>query len=605
MVGSSSHAQLVVAAVAAFASLVSVGCEPDDRLVPFGLAPREDDTPREPAPDEPSTFEPRATGDRPRGERSADVAGARLSLPELEIGSLLELDVDGDRDLDAIVVARSDTAASLQLATRDGDELGVDTLATVALPEGCTAGAARIEQPEERTVLARLAHACPHGPSETIWALEVARRPRLRETIRVLPPAEGGAPVTITTAVRDLDGDARSDLEALVSVAGGAPVPLAWLDRPGGFGLTRAEPAATLRRLLDEAEARLAASPDEAESKALEALADYDALCAERPGAAPARPERAQPRIAIGGSAGIQCELDDLPVRANAVAIAARVRNGELLAALELEARARSWPGFEAAARSLVAPAWAAAATPDGLTARSVLTTEPLGGRAEMLASLFFADERAVVVRGRTTRRVTLDDPPAVEPALDPGPPIRDATGTLAVLDVQDRCGESVATIVRAASATHPFEGAPPLSRPVIASELRAGVACEGFVPTAPPFGFVVLGYAPQGLVAARLAEVRVVPLTVSAQPAGDPQTLPSGTPLPAPVQGGLVTRDGSVYVLPSPYGLLRFERATGGVMLLRPREWTGDAAVHAAAIAPSGRRAAVHRGDAVWVLDF
>ncbi len=588
-----------LAASLVLASILLAACDSDDRRVTFGLGPRVESggTTQEA---EPSTFEPRASGDLPRGERRKVVAGAQLASrpdPDLELGSVLDVDFDGDRDVDALVVLRSDSSAELAVASRDGQGFSLETLARVPMPEGCTAGAARIELPEPRAALARLAHACAHGTSETIWALELGRRPRVRETIRLLPPAEGDAPLSVTTKVRDIDGDGRQDLEALVGVAGFAPLPLAWLDRPGGFGLNRDEPAASLRRIIGEAEAKVASAPEEAKAKAEEALALHRALCRE--GGAP--------RIALGDAAGVQCDLGPLPLRAEAIVVATLVRKGELLAALDAEGKIRGRPGFREVSTALLAPAWAAAPAPEGLVGRSVLSAEPLGGRAEALASLFFANDRALIVRGPLTRRVSLEGAPRVEVVLDPGPPIRDAQGALAVLDVRRRCGSTTATIVHASAATHPVDAVTPVAEPVIAAEPPPpGTRCQGgFEPAEPPYDFTVLGFAPQGLVAARLGAVRVVPLTVAAQPAGEPQQLGATTPLPAPIHGALVTPDGAVYVLPSSHGLVRIERATGGVMLLRAPEWTQPAPILAGAIAPNGRRAAVLRGGAVWVLDF
>ncbi|MBC7171152.1 MAG: hypothetical protein H5U40_01930, partial [Polyangiaceae bacterium] len=247
-------------------------CGEDDRTVPFGLE-RGADTPSATPPREPARFEPRVSGDLPRGERRRVVSGAELSTTELELGSILELDIDADDDTDALVVLRSDTVAELALASREGQRLTLSSLSRVTIPEGCTAAAGRIEQPAARSAVARLSHVCENGPSETIWALELARRPRVRETIRALPPAEGDSPLALTTAVRDIDGDGREDFEARVALGAAAPIALAWLDRPGGFGLNREEPSASLRRMMTEAEALLASAPDQGLAKASEALA--------------------------------------------------------------------------------------------------------------------------------------------------------------------------------------------------------------------------------------------------------------------------------------------------------------------------------------------
>src|SRR5690606_31342694 len=149
-----------------------------------------------------------------------------------EVGAVLDLDHDQDGDRDALVALRSPTAAALALATREGGSYRLSELAAVSLPEGCTAGPARIAQTSEGSALARVEHSCEYGTTVTAWALELGPSPRLRETVRALPPAQGDPPLGVELSARDLDEDGRVDLVAALRVAEGEPIELRWLDRP-------------------------------------------------------------------------------------------------------------------------------------------------------------------------------------------------------------------------------------------------------------------------------------------------------------------------------------------------------------------------------------
>jgi hypothetical protein len=84
--------------------------------------------------------------------------------------------------------------------------------------------------------------------------------------------------------------------------------------------------------------------------------------------------------------------------------------------------------------------------------------------------------------------------------------------------------------------------------------------------------GYRVVGWAPQGVVAVRGGETRVVPLTVDGRPAGEPQRLDDGDPTPAPILGGAATADGSAYALATDHGIAVHRRGSPPeTRLLRP----------------------------------
>ncbi|MCU0672831.1 MAG: hypothetical protein MUE69_08580, partial [Myxococcota bacterium] len=109
------------------------------------------------------------------------------------------------------------------------------------------------------------------------------------------------------------------------------------------------------------------------------------------------------------------------------------------------------------------------------------------------------------------------------------------------------------------------------------------------------------LGWAPQGILVARLGERRVLPITTEGLAAGAPVALEADAPWPAPALGARITPDGSTWILERREGVLhvRDERAS----LWRPRGWSEGEAPSAAAISPDGRDVAVLRGDAIWIL--
>ncbi|HBQ15160.1 MAG TPA: hypothetical protein DEF51_29905 [Myxococcales bacterium] len=115
-----------------------------------------------------------------------------------------------------------------------------------------------------------------------------------------------------------------------------------------------------------------------------------------------------------------------------------------------------------------------------------------------------------------------------------------------------------------------------------------------------------MLGWAPQGVVAARGADLRVAPLTISAEPAGAPESLGPGTPPPAPLPPGAITSDGRYLVELRGLGvLLHRTGGRGAPTLLWPEGWAErEGAPSDPAVSPSGRRIAVLRGGRVLLLE-
>jgi len=120
-------------------------------------------------------------------------------------------------------------------------------------------------------------------------------------------------------------------------------------------------------------------------------------------------------------------------------------------------------------------------------------------------------------------------------------------------------------------------------------------------------FEWAVLGWAPQGLVAASGDLLRVVPLDAFAKPAGAPIDLSIGSPLPAPIRGARITPDGSRYVIPHAEGVvIRDWRKGGSGRWLRPENWDAvPGAIRSIALSPNGRQIALQKGSEIRLLSW
>jgi hypothetical protein len=116
-----------------------------------------------------------------------------------------------------------------------------------------------------------------------------------------------------------------------------------------------------------------------------------------------------------------------------------------------------------------------------------------------------------------------------------------------------------------------------------------------------------VLGWAPQGLVAASGDLIRVVPLDAFAKPAGAPIDLSISSPLPAPIRGARITPDGSRYVIPHAEGVvIRDWRKGGSGLWLRPEDWdTVPGEIQSIALSPNGRQIALQKGSEIRLLSW
>jgi hypothetical protein len=505
----------------------------------------------------------------------------------LEVGyalAALELDLDGSEPSDALVVSADPQEVRLQAAYPRGLDVTARTVDSFLVPSHCVEPSAEIRQLSASLAGVRVDHTCETGKRTNFWLVTIEAQPRVRERITVLPPNDRSkAPIEIELRVEDRDADGYDDVVANVRI-GETDVPLAWLNRPGGFARDASQPEATLKELADSAWDSLDSDLRRAKQRALAVVGAFVALCRES-GAA---------RIGLSGTHGLQCQQSPATARAVSVAMTAAIRRGSFVRALELQ---RWWEGTATQPtpeeRELVRAAWRKAKAGTTATWRSI-------GREASPASLYFRDADTLIVDGRTPRAIQLSTGSESRlPEADIMPAVRDPDGRFAVRSVRMTCAGFEAEV-------GPIRGKQTHRVPI---ERRASNApCKTPIDRAASvFEWAVLGWAPQGLVVASGDLLRVVPLNAFAKPAGSPIDLRTGSPLPAPIRGARITADGSRYVIPHPEGIVVRDWRRGGAGLwLRPADWNAvPGELRSIAISPDGRHVAVQKGSEIRLLTW
>lgn len=468
-----------------------------------------------------------------------------------ELRALLPLDLDDDGDRDALAVGIEQRQLSVQLAHRDEGSFRVRRVGELALEEGCTVEDAGIETVSPEHAFARASISCPDGEAwKAWWVVTLGASPRLHETISLR--GEG----TVTLALEDHDDDGHPDLRADVDLGSG-PLSLWWFDRPSGLARESGEPAASLEAMSQNDEERARAT------------ALIDALCAD-----------AAPRFRLGRSHwGLDCP-DALTRRARD-ARALGLLDGDLRAAVA----ALPAPPLDEALRS----ALEAKAT-RAIAHRITRWDEPatLATRHVMLA---FSGNDLIVrgVEAQLYRAAALSPPTDVVPADAHPAPVSDPQHAFFVQSVNRDCNglelrllphaQLRASAFVAPRSVRAFEA--PLEDCTSADEWRA------------------LGWAPQGVVVASLESRRTLPLSLEALPLGEAVELADDALPPAPLNGGRITPDGSVWIWETPHGVLRMGERTE---LWRTAEWS-TAHVTAAAISDDGAAIAILQSGTVSVL--
>lgn len=553
------------------------------KQVPFGLA--DAGVPDAAAPDDVEESPDLPVGEA-FGPDQAEVpmGDAALVLDSGYALGALRVDLDGAEPVDAIVVSSDTREVRVQAAFARG--LGVTSVAVDAfrVPEDCITPKSALEQLSPSLAAVRVDHECKDGRRTNVWVLTIEAQPRVRERITVLPPnPRSDVPIDIALSVQDRDADGYDDVVAEVRV-GQVDVPLTWLNRPGGFARDTSQPEATFRLLADDAWAFLDSDPKSSETRALDVLAAFVALCRES-GAA---------RIGLMGAQGIQCQQSNAAARAVAVAAVSAIRRGLFVRALEIQ---RWWNSGTmqppAEERALVRDAWSKAKASRPATWRVV-------DAQSATASLQFTNEDTLVIDGLSPKSVALGTGAKTRLSGSQVPPaIRSPDGRFAVRGVRVTC------------AGFEAEVGPVLGKGThrVSIERRPGtIPCQTPIDRpASVFEWAVIGWAPQGLVCAAGDRLRVVPVNQLAKPAGQPIDLRPSSPLPAPIAGARVTPSGSRYVIPHDEGVVvRQWGRGGGGLWLRPADWAAvPGTLRSVAISPSGTRIAVQKGNEIRLLTW
>ncbi|MCZ7686418.1 MAG: hypothetical protein M5U28_49745 [Sandaracinaceae bacterium] len=594
------------------AALVASGCGScEGEQVPFGLdAGRGAAVDHEPQGGEPSRARP-TQRTFPDGTRRVDVEGAALEV-DGSIRALYADDLDRDGDRDALVlVAGADGSLRLLFAQRDASAFAAPRLLDDAPPaEGCAIEEPSLEPLGAGWLLVRASVACAATPAASrheLWVVGLDRAPRALEHLAVLD-AEGRAEgeVELALAAADRDEDGHEDLVVTLSLTlEGAASPVAielpWLDRPSGLARDGTEPERTFAERARDALRLLRRTPDRALAGSRGVAALHAALCRE--------PGRA--RLRVGDADGIDCGRSDGAGRAATTIVRALAARGELLEALSaLEAMSGAGLAIDDERRQAAQDAIAQAPATAGLTLREGPAHRAPSWSALHLSALAFLDEDRLLLRGDSPRVYTISS--GEEAPADPSLAelrILDPSGAFAVAAVERRCQGHVLRVIDASALVAGQAVGAPRSTPLLATrEAPAGAPCPDLTPALrrDDGGFRVLGWAPQGVVAARGAELTVVPLDLSAAPAGPPSPLASGTLPPAPLPPGAITADGRWLVELRGAGVVVHRVSPAAPpALLWPEGWAAREGVASdPAISPSGRRVAVLRGGRVLLLE-
>lgn len=570
------------------------------------------------------------------GTRELAIEGAPIRVAAGALRGALPIDLDGDGDRDALIVSTDHAgAAALATAIREGAAFAAPrALGMLALPAGCALGEVRMRTiaATYATVLVTPRCAAPTAPpplpgevgapsapvaaplaGEAItFVVSLGAEPRIRERVQLLAES-GRAPGVMALAVRveDRDGDGSDDVVFDVELtapgsAAAARISLPWLERPSGLARDTHEPEAQLAERMTRARRALRRNPDNALALAHEVLALHGAICRE-PGLA---------RIAVGASEGVPCRSSAAAGAAAAVATQALAKKGEILAALDAWATLdRAGTSVARADRDAARTAMEAMPAEAGATWRAGPTHAYRGGPDARLSALAFspAGDALLLRGGPAASSWSVSDgsvsaaPPEAGDIL-----LRDPGARLAIVDVHRTCRGFALGIVNAANVVEGVVVGRYLAEPLIAAApVPQGSRCDGDVGTLTEAarldagGYFVLGWAPQGAVVARGAEVRIIPLDANGAAIGEPSVLAAGTPAPAPFPAGAATADGSAYAFATPFGVVLRELVPRArVVLLRPEGWAaaqgnpGDVAVSSDA-----RQVAVEKGGVVYLI--
>lgn len=601
--------RLRLAPLLALTFVCATACEdkarPDDPKVPFKLnETKKADAPVEPTPEQKPVDAQAGTYAPPIDSPTLD--GKILPLTIVRASLLVDLDGDGDRDVLALY---DDPDARLHLAVSLRESMGFAAPRDmpnfpISLPATCSVEGARLEALSATKARASFDTACGEpsglGPSHHVF-LSLEAAPRVYEHLELAPRSAAGTLLTLAVKSGDADGDAHDDVQLVLTLDTStplgegfvpSPLELALLDRPSGLVRDAREPETTLAAW---ASAALGAkSPDQAGVRALEVLTMRRALCREA----------GEPLITVGGTPGFACGPGKSSTEAALSLVIAQAKRGRVSEAFDAyRSLLRADPKPDAKSLEKAHAALKTLPSEPGASLREGPTVEALETAPLHLPAARFLDEGTLFLRRRAPVSYVLEsgaETPAPEPADDL---VRDPGGQLAVTSIERTCTGYVLRIERRTSPALSYVPAPPVAlAPVLPLAAAPGCTSLPEAERKDTGGFRVLGWAPQGVVAARGEGRYVVPLDLEGRPSGEPRALPGDAPAPAPLPPGPALPDGSMHVEATRFGVLLYRAQ--GVILVRPEGY--EAAVGTpsdAAVSPSGKRIAVVSGGKVFLV--
>jgi hypothetical protein len=576
----------------------------DDDLAPE--APRTDQPVDPVRTDEPREFTAETARSLGDGVLALEIEGAALGLEGDRALSALDKDLDGDGDRDAFVVTRNATDVRLLHFRRDGDRFtSARALGRTPVAPECTP-TIELATLSRAIAVARIEGAC-EPPVRAALVASIEAEPRLLEQLAVLPP-EGrvAGDMTLSFRAADQDDDEHDDLVATVAWTGDERVStdLSFLDRPGGLARDTSEPEASLASLASRAETLLAGDAAAARATAERALALHAALCRER----------GESRLELSETAGIVCGPSAAAGKAASVRAMALARLGDVFGALAAaqDAEHDAFRLSRADRRRIDGALQALPASAGSRVHRGPEVRRAASPR-QHLPAIAFLDPNRILLREEVPR-VFLVDTAETRPAdalevLGASTVIVDPSGGLAAVDIGRTCDGHVLRIVRARDVAQGVV----LGRPLVEPALDPRPAPRPCPPLAASLrddsgGFRIVGWTPQGVVAVRRDRVRLVPLQMSGQPAGEASDIGPDTPLPAPFPLGAMTRDGSAYAWIAEIGVVVRKTDGSGTTLVRLPTWpAGGEGVDPfdVAISEDARRVAYIEGSVLVVVEL
>ncbi len=522
-------------------------------------------------------------------------------VPLTGVRALYEVDVDRDGDMDVLALTVDATQhVQLALFAREATLSAPRPITGFFAPEpgACTVADARfVSLSKEKTAL-RVELACAAeraSVAASLWLLSLEATPRVYERLDVLPfGAEGQPALSLLPRSLDSDGDHHDDIAVRVSSYGGLEgdsLDLTWLDRPSGLVRDVREPEATLSAWAAAAQGQIAKQPDVAIARAELGLTLARAVCRELGSA----------QIAASGVPGVSCgSLPSLGALSTTL-LGAYAKRGDVARAFDQYRNLRAQRPSERLL-DLAQAALAKLPAQAGVTLRKGPAVEPINQPRVHLPSARFLSDSSLFVHRLNPVLWDLDSGEET-PSARGDSLLHDPSGQLIAAAIERTCDGLAVRIERAPPAGSDYTSAAPLANALLVP-IASPPGCTRASHRADDGGYALLGWAPQGLVAARGSEVRLVPLASNGRANGEPRLLAPDSPRPAPLPAGVATRDGARYVEATPYGVLLYGPSSNQVELWRPEGYLEVAkGPLEAAISPSARRVAVVAGGVLYVL--